>query len=281
MTSASATKPPRRAPRPPRRKDQQARAARAAKLSRRRATEILVGSRTAWRRRLLVGGIVVGVSGGVAMVVWLFWFSSLLAVSSVRAVGVEGAAASAVLSAADVPIGVPLARLDAAAASLAVRQLPWVASVEVRRGWPHEVVVAAVPRAPIATLSSGESVAADGAVYTLPQGATPARTTTVGGDAIAPAAEASLPTVTANGDALIAAMGAYSSLPTDLAGRVKAITATTRDNVDLALRGGALVHWGSAEKATEKAQVLRSLLRHRADIYDVTSPELPTMWKRG
>jgi cell division protein FtsQ len=103
----------------------------------------------------------------------------------------------------------------------------------------------------------------------------------VGGDAIAPAAEASLPTVTANGDALIAAMGAYSSLPTDLAGRVKAITATTRDNVDLALRGGALVHWGSAEKATEKAQVLRSLLRHRADIYDVTSPELPTMWKRG
>ena len=264
MTSASATKSPRRAPRPPRRKDRQARAARAAKLSRRRATEILVGSRTAWRRRLLVGGIAIGVCGGVALVVWLFWFSSLLAVSSVRAVGVEGAAASTVLS-----------------ASLAVRQLPWVASVEVRRGWPHDVVVAAVPKVAIATLSSGESVAADGSVYTLPQGATPVTAAPVIGDATGSAAGASLPTVTAKGDALVTAMGAYSSLPADLAGRVKAITATTRDNVDLALRGGALVHWGSAEKAIEKAQVLRSLLRHRADIYDVTSPELPTMWKRG
>jgi len=288
VTSTSATKPPRRATRPPRRssrpprrKDQQARAARVAKLSRRRAAEILVGSRTAWRRRLLVGGIAIGVSGGVALVVWLFWFSSLLAVSSVRAVGVEGAAANAVLSAADVPIGVPLARLDAAAASLAVRQLPWVASVEVRRGWPHDVVVAAVPKVAIATLSSGESVSADGSVYTLPPGAMPVTTTLVSGDATASEVGATLPTVTAKDDALVAAMGAYSSLPADLAGRVKAITATTRDNVDLALRGGAVVHWGSAEQAIEKAQVLRSLLRHRADIYDVTSPELPTMWKRG
>ena len=49
-----------------------------------------------------------------------------------------------------------------------------------------------------------------------------------------------------------------------------------RDDVVLTLRAGAAVRWGSAERADRKAQVLRSLLPVRAEVYDVSAPDLPT-----
>ena len=244
--------------------------------SARRAVHHFVGDRRQLRRRVAIGVAVLGsalVAGGLA---WLFWFSSVFAVTSVRVVGVDGAAGSAVLASANVPLGVPLARLDADAAASQVRSLLWVMSVEVRRGWPHEVVIAVEPKVALARLATGQSVAADGTSFTTPKGAMPVVT-----DSGAAVAGPVLPTVSAQGDALTQAMAALASLPVDLAARVKFVSASTRDDIDFTLRGGDLVHWGSAEKSVEKVQVLRALLVHSAAIYDVTSPELPTTWKRG
>ena len=224
----------------------------------------------------MIVGIVAAASVVVAGLVWLVWFSSVLSVTSVRVVGADRAAGSAALAAADVPLGIPLARLDADAAAARVRALPWVGSVEVRRGWPHEVVIAVEPRVPVARLMSGEKVSADGTVFSLPAGA-PAVTLGTPTQAVAP----TLPTVAARGDALKAAVAVLASLPPDLAARVKSAAASTRDDVDLTLKGGDVVHWGSAEKAAEKAQVLTALMAHPASIYDVTSPELPTTWRQG
>lgn len=287
MTSPTTTQVPRRRSRPTAESTRsRSRAARRASRAARRASAIFA-DRGRWRRRLIVAGAVVAAAGAVAAVVWAFWFSSLLAVTSVRVIGVQGAAADSVMSTAHIPLGIPLARLDATGVAADVRAVPWIQSVEVRRGWPHDIVIAVQPKVALATLPSGRSVAADGSVYDPPPGAVPSPSSPAPADpsaidgSVAVGSPARLPVVSAKGDALSEAMGVLASLPADLAARVKSLSAATRDSVDLDLRGGALVHWGSADKSTEKIQVLRSLLVHRADVYDVTAPELPTTWKRG
>jgi cell division protein FtsQ len=216
------------------------------------------GHRRARRLRIL-GGVLLVVLAGVC--VWLVWFSSVLSVKDVRVLGVEGGAAKSVLDAASVPVGVQLARVDTGQAQADVLRLPWVGSVEVRRGWPSEVVIAVVPRTPIAVVSTGQArrvVDAAGVVFEaapLPKG---------------------LPSVAAEGVGLAAAMGVLASLPVDISGRVVSLSATTRDDVDLRFRSGVTVHWGSVEQPELKAEVLRALLRRKADVYDVTAPELPT-----
>lgn len=220
------------------------------------------GDRSARRRsRLRILLAVVGVLV-VASVVWAVWFSTLLAVKSVRVVGADGAQADAVIAAASVPVGVPLARVDAGAATARVLALPWVASVEVRRGWPNDVVIAVAPRVPLAmvtTPSGRRAVDADGVPF-IPVGV--------------PAAN--LPTVKGEGVGLETAMAVLASLPPDLAGRVATVSATTRDDADLVFKSGTTVHWGSAEQPEFKAEVLRALMRHKRDVYDVSAPELPT-----
>ncbi len=211
------------------------------------------------RARLRLLAIVLGVAA-LAAGVWLVFYSSVLAVADVRVVGAEGTAADEVLVAAAVPIGTPLMRVDTGSAQAAVLSLPWVSSVEVRRGWPNEVVLAVTTRTPIALLS-GSSSAVDAAGVTfeavgeLPPG---------------------LPSVKASGVGLETAMAVLASLPADIAAKVAEVTAGTRDDVVLTMRSGAVVRWGSSDRAEFKADVLRALLRHKRAVYDVTAPELPT-----
>lgn len=228
-----------------------------------RPARVDFGDRGLRRRRLLrtvlmLLGLLVA-----AAVAWIVFFSSLLAVSSVRVDGAEGARAEQVLAAAAVPIGTAMLRLDTSAAQAGVMALPWVAGVEVRRGWPNQVVLAVTARQPIAAMAgTASAVDANGvifdAVVALPKG---------------------LPTVSADGVGLEAAMDVLSTLPADIAAKVVSISATTRDNVVLSLKSGAVIRWGSAEKSQFKAEVLRALLRLKRDVYDVTAPELPTTFK--
>lgn len=214
------------------------------------------------RRRLLIA---LGVILVVGLSIWLVWFSPVLQVRDVRVVGVEGLRAQEVLAAADVSTGTPLARLDAAAAEESVRALPWVSGVEVRRGWPSEVVLAVEARTPIAVLEGGEAdlgLDADGVAFTS-----------------AEPLSRRLPRVRAEGAPLTAAMTVISELPEDLLKRVVSVTATTIDDVDLHLRSGDVVRWGSAQDGETKAEVLRALLRRKADLYDVSAPELPTTFR--
>lgn len=223
-------------------------------------------SATASRRHLARIGLLVLVAAIAGAVIWLVWFSSAFSVREVRAIGVEDPRAAEVLAAAAVPTGVPLARVDSAAAEQRVRDLSWVRTVEVRRGWPSEVVVAVSTREPVAVLASnprGTAIDSEGVVFAatdLPKG---------------------LPRVTADGPALRQAVRVLTGLPEDLARRVVGVAATTRDDIDLTLRSGDIVRWGSAEQGESKAEVLRALLKRKADLYDVSAPELPTTFRLG
>lgn len=212
--------------------------------------------RHGWVRALVAVVVVALIVGSV----WAVWFSTLLAVRDVRVVGAEGASAERVLAAAAITAGEPLARVDAEGAARRVTELAWVASAEVRRGWPSEVVIAVQPRTPAAKIAGTNQVAdAGGVVFDLP-GRLPD----------------GLPSVRATDEALTEAMAVLASLPEELRSRVRVVTASTRDDVGFVLGNGTTIRWGSAERGDLKAQVVAALLPRRARMIDVTAPELPT-----
>lgn len=211
--------------------------------------------RRRWRTVIAIGCAVLATA-----VLWAVWFSSLFAIRGVEVVGAAGPPAQRVESIAGVPLGLPLAQLDSAAVAAKVMELGWVESVEVRRGWPNTVVLAVVPRTPVARVAdSGKVADASGFAYE-------------------PAIPVSAPLVPidAEGPALVAAVAVVNGLPSDLRERVASVSASTRDDVELTLQSGSVVRWGSAERGEFKAEVLQALLPRRARMYDVTAPELPT-----
>jgi len=224
-------------------------------------SSVLVDRRAQRRRRLRRTIAVIVVMIGI-FTVWMVWFSPVLSVQRVEVVGVEGAAATEVLELAQVPLGVPIARLDTNAPLQRVLTLQWLAAAEVRRGWPSQVVIAVEPRTAVArTKVDGQWLGVDsqGVAFTPP----------------APLGKG-LIEVAGIGVALRAGVEVLDSLPADLLGRVSSVSATTRDDVELTLNSGALVRWGSADESDFKSQVLTALLARRAQVYDVSAPELPT-----
>jgi len=137
-----------------------------------------------------------------------------------------------------------------------------VKSVDVRRGWPNEIVIAVTEREPVARkMSEGgaQGVDADGVVF-APQAELPEN----------------LIVVTAEGPALLASVEVLQALPPEIKGRVTRVAASTRDDVRLHLKSGSIVRWGSAQELEFKSQVLLALLPRRARLYDVSAPQLPT-----
>lgn len=214
------------------------------------------GRRPRWRMWLAIGGLILVIG----VVVWLVWFSSVLTVRDVRVVGATGKGADQVMAQAAVPMGQPLARVDSDAIAARIAAIDWVGDAEVRRGWPTEIVLAVQERTAIAEQSdTGKGIDDAGAAFDAP-GKLPK----------------GLVVIDARDEGLTAAVGVLTSLPADLRTRVVRMRASTRDDVELTLRSGAIVRWGSVDQADVKAQVLAALLARRARMYDVTAPELPT-----
>jgi cell division protein FtsQ len=220
-----------------------------------------------WRLTAVV--LVMALIGGA---VWAAWFSSLLAVHQVSVVGLsdegELVGGQEVRSAASIPAGMPIARLDTASAQARVLELPWVASVEVRRAWPQDVVIAVTERSPVAVVMQGEErrgVDAEGNIFDPPGGLW-----------------LTDPIIRGDESAIAEAVKVASSLPADLEKRVRVIQAVSVDDIRLELGNKSIVRWGNAQEAEFKAEVLRSLLPRRAQAYDVSAPSLPaTFGEKG
>lgn len=212
------------------------------------------------QRRWVRWAVLAGIVAIAASLAWVLWFSPVLSVRQVRVVGAPAKLQAEVAAAAAVPIGQPLARVDADAVAARLGALDWVGSVEVRRGWPSEVVLAVQPRTAIAVQSgTGKGVDAQGTAFTAPQ-----------------ALPKGLPKIDATGEPLAQTVQVLNGLPQPLRAKVVSMSASTRDDIAFELRSGAEVRWGSVDQPEFKAQVLTALLGRRARMYDVTAPELPT-----
>lgn len=214
-------------------------------------------------RRALVGVLVLGglVLGGYAV-----WFSSWLTVEQVSVSGAAQVEPAEIERAAGVPLGEPLARVDLAAVSARVGSLAIVEEVDVVRGWPHTVEITVVERQAVAVVQIGTAwrgLDDEGVVFRD-----------------YPAPPADLPRVQtssgASSEALREAAAVVSALPDALVPTVDFVSVASVDRIELVLRDGRTVVWGSAEESAQKAAVLAVLLGEPARVYDVSVPGNPT-----
>lgn len=215
-----------------------------------------------WRRALLALATLLALGLGAYAV----WFSSWLAAEQVTVAGASQLAPDEVEQAAGVPLGEPLARVDLDAVRTRVSSLAMVSEVDVVRRWPHTVAITVVERQAVAVVQIGTALRgldAEGVVFRDYATAPPdlPRVQTASG---------------ASSEALREAAAVVSALPEDLVPRVDFVSVASIDRIELALRDGRTVVWGSAEDSERKAEVLAVLLEQQARVYDVSVPATPT-----
>jgi cell division protein FtsQ len=201
------------------------------------------------RRRILCAALAVAV---VAAAWWALWYSPLLAVQAVRVDGAVTLTADQVRTAAGVPAGTPLLRVDVGSAEARVARLPQVASVEVTRGWPRSVVVTVEERRPVAVVERAGTrslVDADGVLFDTVTGEPPAGVVPL--DVATPGPD---------DPATRAALGALVSLPDEVRAEVAGARVRGGEDLTLTLTDGTTVVWGGPDDAADKSDALVALL---------------------
>lgn len=223
--------------------------------------------RRRWARRAkpyLIGLGVLLVVGGLG---WLVAFSSVLGVHDVKVKGAQSIDEDRVLRQAAVPSGEPLATLDTGDVAARVEELPRVAEASVQRSWPRGLTVEVREHETVAVLDD------DGTLRGIDEtGATYRRYKT---------APKGMPTIELDRSVdepetvLAEAAAVLDSLDGGLAKRVTDVEVGGVDSIDLLLRNGDRVRWGSADDSDRKGAVLEALLETPAQVYDVSAPEHP------
>jgi cell division septal protein FtsQ len=221
-----------------------------------------------WRRRLRRARpllITLGSLGVVAVACWVVFFSAWLATDRVDVQGTKHLSDDAVLAAADVDLGEPLARIDIDAVRDRVAEVPAVADVSVHRSWPHTLTIAVSERVPVAMLHQHGWWNMDSEGVTFSKSAH---------------RDPSLPVVDFEGSpdeqARREVATVVESLPASVIDSLKRVHARSMDSIALMLRDNREVVWGSAAESNRKVKVLAILMRQRARVYDVSVPEQPT-----
>ena len=219
-----------------------------------------------WRvlRRVLLALLAIGVAAGL---VWLVFFSSVLAVKGAKVEGISVLSAKEVTRAAAVPTGVPLATADLGAVEARVEDLAPVLDADVSRSWPDRVLITVTERSAVVAVDregTWKGVDAEGVVFRD-----------------YPKQPAGLPVVEMQADtsseALAEAALVVEALPDDVLRRTTSLDVRSIDSIVLHLKGGATINWGSADQAADKARVLEVLLQQEGSTYDVTAPGRPTV----
>lgn len=225
------------------------------------------------RRRVLVVLLPVLVVLAAAALVWVVWFSSLLAAESVTVEGLETLPPEKVEETAQVPVGRPLARLDVMAVEGRVGAMERVESVRVERSWPSTVRVVVKEREAVGWVVS------DGRIRVVDRFGIDFRTLERRPDQLV---EIRLPSMEARQrqQSLASAAAVVHFLSTNdpaLLGDVRHVDVASRDSVVLALSDDRTVTWGSAARSADKLSILASMLEAvPAAGYDVSAPEQPT-----
>ena len=217
-----------------------------------------------WRGWLpwAVGGLVV-VLGGIT--VWLFYFSSVFAVSGVKVSGADTVPVATITQVAEAPTGTPLVEVDLGAIAERVRTIQAVADAQVTRAWPNQLKIVVTERVPVVVVTDGsnfELVDATGVAFKT-----------------VPARPEDLPEALVVGTrrevTISSVVKVSAALPETLRAQVKSISAGSPDSITLNLGSKVKVVWGSADDSERKAEVLSVLMKRDASVYDVSAPDLP------
>jgi cell division protein FtsQ len=242
--------------------------------------------RLASRRRILRHKIYL-VTAGVVAAAGLGWLLLLSPVLTLKPTEVSITGAGTVVAVEDVSAvvarvgGIPLPRLDTVGLRDRILDVPGVRSAKVLRVWPHGLAITLVSREPVAAVPQKPP-------STGPAAGGPAGFTLLDTEGYqvgwADTAPKGLPVVSVpidgkNERTLTAVLTVLRALPAGLRVQVATVAATSQDTVQMGLRDGSSVRWGSASDAPLKVAVLQALRKapetSGAKEFDVSAPTLP------
>ena len=198
---------------------------------------------------------------------YLVYGTSVFGVSHVKVVGSGFVGDRAVVDAAAVRTGTPLARVNLDAVAHRVEKITGVSSAKVHRDWPNTLVIDVTPRKAIAAVPvAAEYVEVDAS-------GVPFRTVASPGDL--PIVEVAHPAP--DDDATVAALAVLQSLPTAIRDQLVKVTASGPADVTLVLRGSRTIIWGDASDSAAKSRVALSLLQRPGKVIDVSAPGVVTV----
>jgi cell division protein FtsQ len=221
------------------------------------------------RRRTLQAAALLTV---LAVVGWLLWLGPVLAVRSVQVDGLGALTAEEVREVAQVPDGVPLLRVDVGGIEDRVAKLPRIRSVQAARGWPDRIVITVAERIPVAVVGPAgrrSLVDADGVLFDRVTGDPPRGVVRLDVDEPGSADPATQ-----------AGIAAIRALPGRLRDDVEQVAVRDPEAIELTMRDGTVVRWGSAEDSGTKSRVVAALLDRIGDgalepteLIDVSAPD--------
>jgi len=197
----------------------------------------------------------------------VLYFTPLMSARSLVIVGTGAVPTEEVVAAAAVQLGTPLLQIDTDQVADRVAGIRRVASVRVQREYPSAVRITVVERIPLVfkDFPDGPHLfdrdGVDFATEPPPPGLAYF-------DADNPG-PADPPTQ--------AAMQVMAALRPEVAAQVGRVAAPSVASVTLTLHDGRTVVWGTTDRTDEKAEKLTALLTQPGSVYDVSSPDLPTV----
>jgi cell division protein FtsQ len=212
-------------------------------------------------------GYVAATLAVVGLLGWVVGFSPVLSVRTVEVVGVPDSEVGAIRALAQVPVGVPLARVDSAAVAARVAERATVADVSIERSWPSTLVIHASPRQPFLVVKNPQGqlqvVDETGIAYAHVSKAPP------GVPTVNAASQAAL-----SQDALTAAVSVVKVLPPGTQKRVVNVTVSSANLVTLRI-GRTTIVWGGVDEPERKLAIMTALLKSNPKLIDVSAPSTP------
>ncbi|MCX2933349.1 cell division protein FtsQ/DivIB [Mycobacterium sp. CVI_P3] len=204
------------------------------------------------------------VSVGLGLVLY---FTPLMSARSLVITGIGAISREEVVDAAKVTLGTPLLQINTDEVADRVAGIRRVASARVQREYPSTLRITIVERIPIV-------------VKDYPDG--PHLFDKDGVDFATAPPPPGLPYIDVDHPGpsdppTKAALEVMTALRPEVVAQVSRIAAPSVASVTLTLTDGRTVVWGTTDRTEEKAEKLAALLTQPGHVYDVSSPDLPTV----
>ncbi|MGB6209186.1 cell division protein FtsQ/DivIB [Mycobacterium sp.] len=197
----------------------------------------------------------------------VLYFTPVMSARSIIVVGIGAVSRDEVLDAAQVRLGTPLLQIDTDRVADRVAAIRRVASARAQRQYPSALRITVAERVPLV-------------VKDFPDG--PHLYDRDGVDFATAPPPPALPYIDVDNPGpsdppTKAALVVLTALRPDVVAQVSRIAAPSVASITLTLIDGRTVIWGTNERTEEKAEKLAALLTQPGRVYDVSSPDLPTV----
>jgi cell division protein FtsQ len=194
---------------------------------------------------------------------WSLYLSKWFIAQEISVTGNERLTIEQISTLAEVPIGNSLMSIDTAAMASQLMTMPEIKVATVERGWPHTILIKVTERTPIAVAAT---VSGFNLIDSQGQNA---------GVVAAPPAGLLIISAQPDSNAMLGAIKTLAAIPVQW--QLIGLSAATQDSIVATLGSGAVITFGSSERAADKVEVAQALMEKGYSVINVSAPDAATV----